>query len=649
MNLAGLRGAQKARLRKLLKSIEVEEERFLILSEKASEEHLAEENFRLENEGCGLYPDRVLKALDEGWPAELELPLTVGDAQRFVSRRLDEMAGDLVDEILKSSELLIPKRSEREKALGHVDVLSGWPLLGKLEVEDLIVKPGGLGAPWVALYVLLFSAELADRVNPVDLPPLGAGVAGCWPDEIAFQPVARWVQKNLKRTVVRLEDRGLEPLLMAHAEENLLLAEQGRLPLDLILSTTSGSFRLSAVGSALLSHAHGRSMEVMAIDTGWVHHNMLGKWRDLPKDNRRHRGDVGTARGLDVSRVELVAPGKDLVKLTVERDLLHDDFVAQLRRWWGWEGLRHWAALQRLFSVEGGRRGKVRWTLNDHLDAMGYNERSIFNPVVRARAAETVEAMTKIELAVYNHDGTLRMRKPILVKGGTYERLVDSRWELDGLELGINEFLYEGVRRPSGRVGRDWFPVPVNLARLDHSVHPHALALGLLIPIRLRWRIGDDYRDLVISGESLLRLGGFEVNSTRMDGAWEKLDSSLRTLRSIHVIDSWEWRGGIRSTESYCQITAPLYLVEQITKKRKWPDILPLYVPMTGAELREWRHSQGRSQVELAELLGVSERTVRRAEERTRKALTKRMVRLLKRRISLGKEEGRVEDEFLRL
>ena len=648
MNREDLGRVQKRRLRELLKQLKASDDRRLVLPPGAPEQATEERQRRLEEARSGLYPDRVLVA-GRGWPEELELPLTVGRARRMISRCLEEMALELVVEITKTSELLIPGKEARRQALGHTDVFAGWPLPGGVMIRENRLELEGAEWAWAVLYGLMYSVVMDDGIEPSNLPPLDGEVAGCWPEEIAFQPVAKWAQRSLRRTVGRLEDERLGVQLLAHAEGNLVLAEEGRLPVDLRLETPSGIFRFSAVGTALLSYADGRNMEVMAIDTGWVHHSMLGKWRDLPKDGRRHRGDVATARRVDASRIELVAPGKDRVRLTLARDLLHDDFVEQLRRWWGWEGLRHWAALQRLFSVEGGRRGTVRWTLNDHLDAMGYNERSIFNPAVRARAAETVEAMTRIELAVYNQDGTLRMRRPILLKGGTYERLVDSRWELDGLELCINELLYEGVRRPSGRLGRDWFPVPTNLARLDHSIHPHALALGLLIPIRLRWRLGDDYRDLVISGEKLLRMGGIRWDPRRRSLAWEKLASSLEKLRSIRVIDSWEWQNGAPDPNCFCRITAPLYLTEQVDEKKKWPEILPVYVPMTGEELREWRRAQGRSQEELAAFLGVSDRTVRRGEKRGKKTLSKHLIQALKGWPERGDPSAEEEEEYLRL
>ena len=81
--------------------------------------------------------------------------------------------------------------------------------------------------------------------------------------------------------------------------------------------------------------------------------------------------------------------------------------------------------------------------------------------------ARQVEAFTKIDLAVYAADGTLRTRRPILLVGAKYDRLKGSTWELDGMQLTINPLLYAGVReRAGGRLGR-----------LGRGVRPSSVAL----------------------------------------------------------------------------------------------------------------------------------------------------------------------------
>ncbi|MBK6529790.1 MAG: hypothetical protein IPF99_09355 [Deltaproteobacteria bacterium] len=63
---------------------------------------------------------------------------------------------------------------------------------------------------------------------------------------------------------------------------------------------------------------------------------------------------------------------------------------------------------------------------------------------MRATVAAEVEALTRMEVAVYHADGTLRLRGPVLAVTQRGEALRGSEWALQGLELVIHPALYEG-------------------------------------------------------------------------------------------------------------------------------------------------------------------------------------------------------------
>ena len=52
------------------------------------------------------------------------------------------------------------------------------------------------------------------------------------------------------------------------------------------------------------------------------------------------------------------------------------------------------------------RCDRIRWSLEDHLDALGYTDRSRRTPELRATVAAEVEALTRMEVAIYHADGT---------------------------------------------------------------------------------------------------------------------------------------------------------------------------------------------------------------------------------------------------
>src|SRR5439155_1324829 len=185
------------------------------------------------------------------------------------------------------------------------------------------------------------------------------------------------------------------------------------------------------------------------------------------------------------------------------------------------------AALQRLWSVEGGRGGAARWTLEVHLDALGYGERARRSPALRRRVAREVELLTRLELAVYAPDGRLRAQQPLITVGTKYSALHGTAWMLEGMELRVNEWLYRGVRDPkTGALGADWYPAPVELAQIDHVRFPYALALGLVLPMRWRWDLGT--RDhCALTGAKLLATAGIRYSRHDPGRAWAALRRNL--------------------------------------------------------------------------------------------------------------------------
>jgi DNA-binding XRE family transcriptional regulator len=361
------------------------------------------------------------------------------------------------------------------------------------------------------------------------------------------------------------------------------------------------------VASAELDVQEAQKRPAIAIDAGSVHHELLSGWRDLPKDRKLRKIPVQSGWA------EIIYPGKQLgLRLNVQD--LPERIVHAVREWKHWQGLRHWAALQLLFT-DAGRTGRIRWTLEAHLDALGYGDRSRRDPKVRATVASEVDALTRMEIAIYHPDGTVRLRGPVLAVTQRGEAMRGSEWRLEGLELVIHPVLYEGVRKSSGELGRLWAPAPVELARIDHVRFPYAIALGLILPIRWRWDLTEDTDHIVLTGAKLLEAAGIRIQPQHPRRAWEALQENMAELQQVGGLGHFEWEAGTPwSVTGRCRLYQPQWVRERMVHGLVPPDPVPLSIPLTGAELRSWRAARGWTQQEAADQLKVSRRTIIRAE-----------------------------------
>jgi hypothetical protein len=360
---------------------------------------------------------------------------------------------------------------------------------------------------------------------------------------------------------------------------------------------------------------------MIAVDASQPHHDLISGWRDLPKNigrrnEQRFRRKLQPAQG-QVERLEVLAPDGRSIQLTLALDSdrgFHHAIVETLRQWQGPEGIRHWAAMQRLFSVEGGRTGSVRWTLEAHLDALGYEDRRRRDPAVRRRVANQIETLTKLELAVYAADGKLRARQPLIAVTTKYDALRGSEWALEGMELRVNEWIYRGVRDPeTGEIGSYWYPAPITLAQIDHGKYPYAIALGLILPMRWRWDMGKR-AFCTLKGSSLLSTAGIKYSPHDPGRTWKTLERNLHELQRRGGLERYEWEGTPWSNDGICKLYPP-----QSARDRTVHGLRPIELPpapsiLTGGELAAWRKQRGWSQVEAATVLNVGVATLKRAE-----------------------------------
>lgn len=548
------------------------------------------------------------------WPAGLPLPLSVGAALDLVEAAAVEWPAELEAEVRRcAADLVAPELLEAVLARRAVAERWPWPwpesapawrvfglLLRVVEPPRLTLTPDGQHWWWKGP---------GGRTNRQH---------GTWPGEAAPLEVVRWAAPGLDRIA---EGWGREAV--EQAEEMGWLTSFGN----------DDGRRWPAAGMALLYLAEQevkreRDKPRIAVDAGKPHHDLVSGWRDLVRE-RGGRGTVHAVREGD--RYALLPKGKDRpaapqLFLPFDGEGLHFATVKALRDLVKPEGLRHWTALLRLLSVEGGRRGWVRWTMAAHLDALGYSERARRDPETLDRVARQVELLTFLELALYDAGGKERDRTPLLHVGAKHDRLEGSAWRLDGMELRMNPWLYGGVRdAASGELGSNFFPVPVELARVDHGRYPYAHSLGLLLAMRWRWDLGDGLGELTLAGHNLLDTAGIRWAQRRAARIWSKLEHDLAELQRIGQLGGWTWTDGAPSRAGMCRLRPAEALLDRVVRGVLPDERPPADLPLTGAELRAWRELRAWSQAELARRIGVNQATVSRAEGRGAAALPPRL------------------------
>ena len=524
-------------------------------------------------------------------------PISIADGIAQVERVRAEVVAEMVAEVERCAlDLVTPKLLPA--VLARAEVVERWPWPEWATVLDLMT-------------------------------------GGYWPGAAAPLEVARWARDKMNGVAKRLGDP-------SRVGDGLLWdAERGGLPRTWTAEAGIERHRYPAAGLALLYLAErdvlaGLRRPAVAIDAGKEHHALLQGWGSVPRDGVRHRAAVSDASTLD-GRVELLLPGSATqLALPLPMEGLSQTAIALLRQLRGAEGLRHWCALQRLLSVEGGRQGWVRWTLDEHLEAMGYSATSRADPEVRASAAAQVETLTKLELVVYDKGNTQRYRAPLLTVGLRFERIASSAWALDGMELQVNPLLYGGVRSTSGEVGSNWMPAPVDLAKLDHVRHPYAHGLGMLLAIRMRWDIGDG-RPLRLKGSTLLDLASIPYSDRRAAEAWAKLTRTLGALVSVDLL-TYAWDGEPWTLDAVCEVRPAGWIMDRVGRGLVPVERPPAVIPRTGAELTEWRELRGWSQRAAAKRLGVTQQGLSKAEAKRDGELGATLLEALK---HLATGEGR--------
>ncbi len=576
----------------------------------------------------------------EGWP--LTLPCTVGEALDYTRTHAENLIQDVAAEIRATAEAVIPDETLRRAVLARDVVTKHWPLA--IHAANPVRRP---------LQCLKLAAS--ESAWPEGEPRAGSlGSPWIHPDA-APGDVARWAREGLNAltdpewmhpwTVPDERNEDGTPGPARPWGDALLREAEGRggdgFAAVYFIRFASGSHAAqpgdprivyTSAGLALIFLAERAvradlARPLVVVDSGGPHHALVSGFRDYPGKETEL---VPTSEDGEW-RVEILRPddGRSQLTLPLEGDTVNDAIIRYLQTLKRDEALRVYAAMLQLFSVEGARTGRLRWTRESIFDAMkiaARTRRAEGGMVDSAR--DITRLLTRARLVVYQEsrarEWAVRRARPVFVLVEESERrLGDGEWIPDGAELMLNPLIAGGHRQANGRIGGSFSWTSTGLATLDHRRVPHAFALGLVLPIR--WHM-DARRGRAwpgLSGRNWLKTAGIAWRDHPSDivAAFATLDRTLSALVEVDLVGEVRGRDPWELDKVVTALPSPAIADRLRGLLPALPSSKLAEVPLTGAELRAWRKARHWTQGELATRTRVGERTIRGHEARADRPL----------------------------
>jgi hypothetical protein len=214
-----------------------------------------------------------------------------------------------------------------------------------------------------------------------------------------------------------------------------------------------------------------------------------------------------------------------------------------VRAFRSWEGLWHWGALQQSFQ-HAGYLDRVRWTLSEHLERLGIPKGRWGDPALRHAVGLEIDALTALEIVIYNADGTRRLTGPAVAVLQRGERQREDTLTLEALDLIPHPIFREGIRRADGTLAKLWAPAEPSVLWLDPRRSPHTLALGLVLPIHWAWAATSRLEAVALTGAQLLEAAGIALPRRSPERAWKALRRALDELVARGALGSYAWAPG---------------------------------------------------------------------------------------------------------
>lgn len=310
--------------------------------------------------------------------------------------------------------------------------------------------------------------------------------------------------------------------------------------------------------------------------------------------------------------------GLDFMNHTEVDDQL--SLAMYIRRTFGSEGLRH--LLGFLIGLDdSGRTGKYEWSVNEHLERLGYKraKNGSFPVELKNVANNIVRILTGLFITISNKNssgtGRISGRRLFYIEGFDVE--YKEHWPInEKLNIVASDFWYGSSFEKSETNGNQFTKLLREVATENHREHPLTIYLSPLLAVF--WRMNHEVRELKV--RSLMEWCDIP-NDRRLRESLRKLEEELDYMVEKGYLGKWGNKS-IGQSPSTCEkplecvITfyPPEWLKEELKSIASNKDLytepqrnLKAANPiLTKEELKEIIEKIGMSNRKFAELIGVS-------------------------------------------
>lgn len=267
-------------------------------------------------------------------------------------------------------------------------------------------------------------------------------------------------------------------------------------------------------------------------------------------------------------------------------DLFSDDLnkreeklALYMQKSFGTEGLRHFLGLV-IGLDEHGRKGEYRFTVNEHLDRLGYSrsKNGSYDPAIKSKALHIIQVLSSLHLTISSKKGD--REKVSCLKLFSLERY-DIERKTESNELIHMNFIlratdawYGQAFRKTDERSQQYTQLLKKIAAEDHW--KHSLAIHLTPQLAIRWRM-NKFKTISLRVSTIMELCGLDhstVNKNRMRELRD-LESELSYMVEAGYLGQWNNKErGLPSKHSQpfncvLELVPPTWLENTMKKKVK--------------------------------------------------------------------------------